>query len=360
LSKWVVDTDPRRCILEMMDKADKHSQGTPVGSASVDSAAVVSESVENRLADVLEADGTAVPTRSSFEALTEELASASGGYAPARALQALEAGEPEVALGICDSIAFQADGESLSVSSLSLPLIRGRALLAVRRTDEAAEEFHRVLREDPECPAALKGLGDTHFAQNKEVIAFTYYERARELSGDYQALVERVHFVHTDTDRTEPGTGDTMGASSADAGVDASVDEGAPALEEILEEIVVRDSGEKRSDTPSVSLTLKRGVEEPTPVETAPVIAEEPKQEAPIECNPTEKTTTQTAPIELTERYDRPQRPVHYQTETMADLLLQQGYTDAAIDIFRVLILKNPLARLKEKLAKAESRQKRR
>ncbi len=373
-----------------MDELEKDSLGTLASSKAVDSEMTVSKTtvsetivaapVANRIAGVLQSHEDAEASGSSFEALTDELASAPEDYVPARALQALYAGEAEAALAICDSYKSEADAAP-QMTSLSLPLIRGRALLALKRISEAAEEFHRVLGEDPECPAALKGLGDSHFAQNKEIIAFTYYERARELSGDYQALTERVHYSFDErvvevesapevgADYEPPSVAGEVEPDPDMDTVNTKLNDGhvedkstrvveAPAIEEILEQIIVRDSEEGDRETPSVSLTLKRGYEEAEPAEKQDEI-EAPEPVEAVETDAAKKVVVATHPVELTERYDRPQRPVHYQTETMADLLLQQGYSDAALEIFRELVAKNPLPRLLEKLAKAESRQKR-
>ncbi len=378
---------------------------------------------ENRLSGVLAPESAllgetlseeALFEETPFEMLTLKLATSPPGYPSAQALQALETGDAEEALAICDSCGRFPDDSSLP---LSLQLVRGRALLALDRADEATEEFHRLLRQEPECPAALKGLGDTYFAQKKEIIAFTYYERARELSGNSAALAEPVRYAPIEADSTpaefvQPVTGlpdaDISETVSSDATLTSAVspDDVVNVVNATtiatLEEIVVRDSvadsqaekvaaadvSDSDISAPSVSLTLKRGGEEATiETEAAPeLVAEdklgqpevvsdtqaEPEAKEPTKqveedsvpaCAPKEPLadvlTTHTTPTKLPERYDDVQRPEHYQTETMADVLLQQGHTAAAADIYRVLAGKNPLERLQEKLAKAESRQRR-
>lgn len=344
----MVDRRYRRVILQKMDelvKQDTESAG-------------VSLKTDSRLNGALTTNGLSRSESDSLERLTKELASEPESYKSARALQALEAGDAETALALCDSFGPESDRFALP---LSAPLIRGRALLSLGRIEEAAEEFHGLLRLEPECPAALKGLGDTYFAQNKEVIAFTYYERARELSGDYRALAERVRFAPARFQDEQLTT--------------ATKESSVVALEEIIvRESAADESHDKPADAPRSTLKLKRVAEKPEPVsETEPAKHKEPSaagatpqvntgnRPAPDIESPTVESHSrqETAPTRISERYDRVQRPAHYQTETMADLLLQQGYTEAALDILRVLAQRNPLPRLREKLAKAEARQKR-
>ncbi len=382
----------------MEELAKEYTEGDPI----------VPPAIAERMGGQVMPSGLTGTKQDALRKLTGELSADSEGYVPAQALQALDSGDAEAALKLCDSFA----GEVSSVTPLSVPLIRGRALLALERVNEAAEEFHRILRLEPESPAALKGLGDTYFAQNKEVIAFTYYERARELSGAYQALAEPIRFV-TPAPQPEPTAESTSAPTSAPTSVSVAepVSEAPVALAEVssdemtheevglaegaLEEIVVQEScseetGEtaevdEAAEVAHVSLTLKRSSEDcisdnsisenslpessapesNTPDNNSPERAESQQPgETPVSEFSVSKPQAPVASVrrtrvEPTERFDRPQRPAHYQTETMADLLLQQGHTDAALGILRVLVKENPLPRLQEKLSTAEKKRKR-
>lgn len=76
-------------------------------------------------------------------------------------------------------------------------LVSGRIVLALAYFRagqyEAAEKcFHHILHDDPENLVALKYLGDLKFQAGDEEIAFSYYNRIRQIAGRDIELASRL------------------------------------------------------------------------------------------------------------------------------------------------------------------------
>lgn len=280
---------------------------------------------------------------------------ASPDYWPDLANHALETGNFQNAVDMCNENLTGGKSDPLSGY-----LIKGKALLALGRLEDAAEEFHLALGRDPSSPLALKFLGDIRFAYGAEAVAFSYYERAfksQSLSGglfsDLSGAPERALRQRL-----------SGGVAGAEGGGEINSTESSSSFKLVLPEIeIVPDESEAPSESqltaaeteqettaqsvdsdpktsesesrqPS-SLTLRRSPEEPVPLQ----VAKEPELQIPKDFP----------------RFDLLQLAPEFQTETMADLLMRQGHARAAQGVFQTLVRRQATPQLIEKLDNAES-----
>jgi len=104
------------------------------------------------------------------------------GYRPARAAFALQKGEFSRAVELClEHLTEKQEG-------LSARLIYSRALYHTGQFESAVDQFHLVLRDDPDNIVALKYLGDLKFAKGDTFGAFADYERIQILDPMNESL----------------------------------------------------------------------------------------------------------------------------------------------------------------------------
>ncbi len=266
-------------------------------------------------------------------------------YWPELANQQLEKGNFRLAVDLC--VENLSGGKS---DPLSGYLIKGKALLALGKLEEAAEEFHLALGRDPSSPMALKYLGDIRFAYSAEAVAFSYYERAlrsQSMSGGLfsnlsgapeRALRERLIGAVNDSELDLPEIEIVSIEPDSDMAVsDASVsDTFVATVVDTSASEAVSDSQTTESDSPKKSsLTFRRVPERST---------QSGADEAPGFQIPKDIP-----------RFDRLAVAPEYQTETMADLLMRQGHARAAQSVLKSLVTSRTTPELIEKLKEAES-----
>ena len=266
---------------------------------------------------------------------------ASPDYWPDLANHALETGNFQNAVDMCNE-----NLTGVKSDPLSGYLIKGKALLALGRLEDAAEEFHLALGRDPSSPLALKFLGDIRFAYGAEAVAFSYYERAfksQSLSGglfsDLSGAPERAL-----RQRLSGGGGEINSPESVNDS------------ELVLPEIeIVPDESEAPSE---LQVTVAETEQETTPqsVDSDPKTSETESRRSPEQPVPLQvaKEPELRIPKDFP-RFDRLQLAPEFQTETMADLLMRQGHARAAQGVFQTLVRRQATPQLIEKLDNAES-----
>lgn len=330
-------------------------------------------------------EDTAYESDTTATAVQEAPASNEPDYWPELANQQFEKGNFRLAVDLC--VENLSGGKS---DPLSGYLIKGKALLALGKLEEAAEEFHLALGRDPSSPMALKYLGDIRFAYSAEAVAFSYYERAlksQSMSGGLfsnlsgapeRALRERLIGSSDNSFSTDSVSDSELNLPeieivpiepvSEEPVPDVSVSEesvpdvSAPEVsvpdlsvpEESVPDVPVPDL----SDVPVASV-----VEAPAPEAAADSQAVEPDSQKPPSLTfrraPERSTTVDKAPESNIPkdipRFDRLAMAPEYHTRTMADLLLRQGHARAAQSVLKTLVARDATPELIEKLKEAES-----
>lgn len=272
---------------------------------------------------------------------------ASPDYWPDLANHALETGNFQNAVDMCDENLTGGKSDPLSGY-----LLKGKALLALGRLEEAAEEFHLALGRDPSSPLALKFLGDIRFAYGAEAVAFSYYERAfksQSLSGglfsDLSGAPERALRQRL-----------SGGVAGAEGGGEINSTESSSSFKLVLPEIeIVPDESEAPSES---QLTAAETEQETTAqsVDSDPKTSETESRRSPEQ--PVPSQAAESPEIRIPKdfpRFDRLQLAPEFQTETMADLLMRQGHARAAQGVFQTLVRRQATPQLIEKLDNAES-----
>lgn len=268
--------------------------------------------------------------------------SAAPVYWPEQANQALEKGSFQRAVDVC--VENLSGGES---DPLSGYLIKGKALLALGKLEEAAEEFHLALGREPTSPMALKYLGDIRFAYGAEAVAFSYYERAlksQSMSGGLfsllsgapeRALRERLDGAVISSPPAAPVSPSDLDLPEIEIVSDEIVDPVASSKKTAAGETISGPATTESESPTKSSLTLRRSPEKPT--------------------LPRSAATTEVRISKDIPRFDRLAMAPEYHTETMADLLMRQGHARSAQSVLKTLVARQATPELIEKLKQAES-----
>lgn len=292
---------------------------------------------------------------------------------------------PRVAMGVFDSGAYQRavdicnDKMSGAKSDpLSGYLIRGRALLAMSKFEQAAEEFHLALGRDPSSAMALKYLGDIRFTSGAEAVAFSYYQRALELNPHLSGVYCELNGAVEKALKAKM-TGGAIGAIAEIVAIkpavipetlESSKEVATPEIAESeietaeIEEIEIEEIAERRETAPESEIT---NLPDLKPVAVQPEEPEEKQSDETEKSAPAQSLTLRKAPespvssrphkstgapqVESLSRYDQILTSPEYRTGAMAELLMQQGHTAAARSLYRDLALKDPRPELLEKLS---------
>jgi tetratricopeptide (TPR) repeat protein len=296
-----------------------------------------------------------------------------------------KAGDPEQAIAICRAHLTQQPGH------MSGHVVYGQALYDAGRIDEANTVFRQALALDPENMIVLRHLGDIARQRGEIEEARSWYSRA--LDGDPQDTEVAAYLAEL----TEPlvvSEPENAPAPAREPEVAQSVQ---PPLDEIAESVPpepVAEAADTSFDSTFDELIVDEGIDQPV-AQTAPAeeespyleeprsFAEEPlieepqveepvaetraaeeqgpvaQEEAPEEAPPEEAP----APEQLADDRGYRSTPTYEGspiiTRTLAELYLEQGYIEPALEIYRQLAEREPhdealQARITELSADAE------
>lgn len=86
--------------------------------------------------------------------------------------------------------------------SLSGRIVYAKALYHAGQIESAAEQFQKVLSQDPDHLVALKYIGDIKFAAGEEASAFAHWRRLLQLDPGCRALAQPIKKKEQSTMRT--------------------------------------------------------------------------------------------------------------------------------------------------------------
>ncbi len=245
-----------------------------------------------------------------------------------------KAGDPEQAIAICRAHLAQQPGH------MSGHVVYGQALFDARRMDEAGVVFQQALALDPENVIVLRHLGDIARQRGDVEEARSWYSRAldgdphdAEVAAYLAELTEPLVATASDTEvgMPEAAAADTAPvATEAEAPVEeapepstldiALIDSVASPYSETSDASAAVDSSPEPDDSPYLDVPESSG-------ETGDVAAVAEEQSPREEAGRRETPTTETTPIV---------------TRTLAELYLEQGYIEPALEIYRQLAEREP------------------
>lgn len=230
-----------------------------------------------------------------------------------------KAGDPEQAIAICRAHLAQQPGH------MSGHVVYGQALYDARRMDEANVVFHQALALDPENIIVLRHLGDIARQRGDVEEARSWYSRA--LDGDphdaeVSAYLAELTEPLTMASKSEPEEASRDYATTeAEAEARANAQVG-PEVE--TEPAGVEDEAERERASVSAEAEALSGAES----EGLAAAGAEAQPAAPVRKTPSRSTpVSESAPIV---------------TRTLAELYLQQGYIEPALEIYRQLAEREP------------------
>jgi tetratricopeptide (TPR) repeat protein len=231
-----------------------------------------------------------------------------------------KAGDPEQAIAICRAHLAQQPGH------MSGHVVYGQALYDAHRTDEAREVFQLALALDPENIIVLRHLGDIARQRGEIEEARSWYSRA--LDGDpHDAEVAAYLAELTESLLSGGGESESAAPATPDTGKEPA------ALAEHIEKEPGSPYAEPASvaDVPEASALsnespyLDLEPEEKTSATAGEADADAVRSPAGRESRPT--PTSESFPIV---------------TRTLAELYLEQGHIEPALDIYRQLAAHEP------------------
>jgi tetratricopeptide (TPR) repeat protein len=245
-------------------------------------------------------------------------------------------GQPKRAIEICRSHLAQMPGH------MSGQIVYGQSLYEAGEFDEAREVFGRALALDPENLIALRSLGDMSLQAGNTSEARSWYMRLLEADPKDMAVIALVSEIDAAADATPVAMSTEIPGIDVDAG-----DQQIPAVIEETPEL----------ETPA-GLERHYPVEE-SPSEEAPAQAlgsEGPRAEevgAPAGDSAAEGLTSVVPdapspldwappPAQSEEKTFTGASPEPFVNETMAQLYLQQGYKQLALQVYRQLAVSRP------------------
>ncbi len=234
-------------------------------------------------------------------------------------------------------------------------LILGRCYLAKGMYALAREEFELTIKNDPQNLVGYKLLGETYEKQNMYPEALKYYQMILDLEPADAELAEKVANLKN-LKQTEP----EVQAATATTGPEPAALPEEPAGEAVPEpapeadipampEILKSEEELPRMEIQAESVPMPPILtEEPVsaPIESIPIpetLSEGPKQEISEE-PPAPPAEAVAAPVETTEEKEPNLSEAESQgpTSTLAEIYVQQGFLEKAIDIYKELISAQP------------------
>jgi len=243
-----------------------------------------------------------------------------------------KAGDPEQAIAICRAHLAQ------QPAHMSGHVVYGQALFDAHRTDEAREVFQLALALDPENVIVLRHLGDIARQRGDVQEARSWYSRA--LDGDPHDSEIAAYLAEL----TEPLVSHGAEPDSPPAVVphEESAEQEAPAEPEEFagdqpvpahhEEEIAETAPQESESAVEAPAEAPRESEESPYLETDEAAA--PSEEAEPEAAP--------QPVERQSRLTPTGEGFPILTRTLAELYLQQGHIEAALDIYRQLAEHEP------------------
>lgn len=266
-------------------------------------------------------------------------------------------------------------------------LVLGRCYLAKGMFALAREEFDLTIKNDPQNMVGYKLLGETYEKQNMYPDAIKYYQLVMDLEPGNTELaekIERLKGLKQGEPPAEPEPAPLPAPSPESAPSDKeeiavaaptaeSMDYPAPIAEDVMPEKAMSEPTEPAApfEMPAMPEVLQEELPKPEvevvpPAETAgqggepqisPASGEvPPASEPPVvpAADAMSPVAEPTAPAVAPAVIDESQGP----TSTLAEIYVQQGYYEKAIDIYKELIAANPedqeyKDRMEELIAKA-------
>ena len=291
-------------------------------------------------------------------------------------------GQPKRAIEICRSHLAQMPGH------MSGQVVYGQSLYEAGEFDEAREVFGRALALDPENLIALRSLGDMSLQAGNTSEARSWYTRLLEADPKDMAVIALVSEIDAAADATPVAMSVEIPGIDTDAG-----DQQIPAIIEETPELAPSPAESSSAPAwdaaPSAAAETPAGLERHYPVEeisaeaspSEEALAEEaPAEEAPAEEAPAEEALAQALgsggpraeevavpagdsaaeglisvvpeaaspldwappPAQAEEKTFSGASSEPFVNETMAQLYLQQGYKQLALQVYRQLAVSRP------------------
>jgi len=272
-------------------------------------------------------------------------------------------GQPKRAIEICRSHLAQMPGH------MSGQVVYGQSLYEAGEFDEAREVFGRALALDPENLIALRSLGDMSLQAGNTSEARSWYKRLLDADPKDMAVVALMSEIDASADATPVAMSTEIPGIDIDAG-----DQQIPAMiEEVpeLEPAPAESSGASAGDAaPAAAAETPAGLERHYPVEASP--SEEAPAPDPVQAqalgsegagaeesgvpagdSAAEGLTSGVPEAASPLDWAPPPAPAEEKTfsgassepfvnETMAQLYLQQGYKQLALQVYRQLAVSRP------------------
>jgi tetratricopeptide (TPR) repeat protein len=292
-----------------------------------------------------------------------------------------KAGDLTQAISICRTYVPQQPGH------MSGHIVFGQALFEAGELDEARGVFESALQLDPENLIALRHLGDIARARGDIGAARAWYRRVLDADPRNDEIVAQI--------ATLDGMADAPAVPSAPVtGIDAAMSDAMSGWHEINPErtlelpATLAESAQRITEGTSAWLETP-GHDEPLidagaesvgaeidgfygegytgsmgeVAAEAPVAAEPPAPEVPpadqglgLEVMEFVPPTRRQRDVEPAAVADSADTPAAFVTETMAELYLQQGFRDEALEVYRQLLVQSPDDdTLRERVAQLES-----
>ena len=313
-----------------------------------------------------------------------------------------KAGDPEQAIAICRAHLAQQPGH------MSGHVVYGQALYDARRPEEARAIFEKALSLDPDNAVVLKQLGDIAREKGDSAEAKHWYSKAIDID-PHDTIVAAYIAELTEPisgDETPPAPTEEPASPQAEepSAISAEPVAGSPSSEPLKPEPELEPAAIEAVESigESTEIEVEEAVEAATPAEPqgdgadpeSPDLAEtdisaelaeaspdvvsdrevslpevrepeidtraaEPVTEAPAASQQEDAEDVEAAGEVAWRKTPQPQSSP-FITRTMADLYARQGYTAAALDVYRQLALKDPDdAELRQRIAElsGEARQ---
>ena len=248
-------------------------------------------------------------------------------------------GELDTAIEICRAHV------PLQPTYISGYIVLGQALYETGQLDEAHRTFETALGLDPENLIGLRQLGDIARAKGDMSGARGWYRRLLEVdpqNDEVEAVLREID-APAAAAAAAPATGEpvswndinpeAMPVPAPVAAPPAATSEPPASKALDFDYDVLSAFGEAESKPSEQSAPAEAGRDEPAPVASQP--------EA-VHAAPAPVVVPAPAPVEELESASDEPLPAAFITETMAELYLQQGHREQALDIYRLLLAQRP------------------
>ena len=264
-------------------------------------------------------------------------------------------GNPKRAIEICRSHLAQMPGH------MSGQVVYGQSLYEAGEFDEAREVFGRALALDPENLIALRSLGDMSLQAGNTSEARSWYRRLLDADPKDMAVVALVSEIDAAADATPVAMPTEIPGIDVDGGdqqIPATIEE-TPELEPAPAEPIsaTAEDAAPSAAAPSPAADTPVGLERHYPVAESPSVAT-PSAAAPAEPAPAGDSAAEgltsvvpeaaspldwaPPPAQSEEKAFSGASSEPFVNETMAQLYLQQGYKQLALQVYRQLAVSRP------------------